>query len=118
MKKGITYQKMKKGHKNVLSMAQCYYNILSVFNEIGLTEREVQLIAFIAVRGNIMGKELKHEFCKKYSTTTPTINNMVSRLKKKEMLIKKDGRIVVEPAIALNFKNNILLEIRIAHEKA
>jgi len=115
MENRITYQKLRKSCNDVISVAQSYYSVLSSFNGISLTEREIQLLAFTAVKGNMSDKNIKEEFYKKYNTTAPTVNNIVSRLKKKGVIVKKEGNIVVAPAIALNFKNNVLLEMRIIH---
>ena len=116
MEKRITYQKLGKKCGDKLSLAQGYYNVLSAFNNLSLTEREVQLVAFAAVNGNMTDKDIKEEFYKKYKTTAPTVNNIVSRLKKKGVIVKRGGKIVVEPAISINFDNDVLLEMRISHD--
>jgi hypothetical protein len=41
---------------------------------------------------------------------------MVSKLKKRNLLLKKDGKIVVNPLISLDFSSDITLEIKILHE--
>ena len=100
---------------DTLEIAEKYYEILSALNSIRLTQREIQLVAFTAIRGSISFANVRNEFCKKYNSTTPTINNIISKLKKVGLLIKKDGKIIVNPAVALNFAQNIKLEIKMFH---
>jgi len=101
---------------DALTIAEKYYELLSTVNSIRLTQREVQLVAFTAIRGSMSYANVRNEFCKKYSTTTPTINNIISKLKKVGLLIKKDGKIIVNPIVALDFNKNIKVEIKLFHE--
>lgn len=98
------------------SRAEKYYGVLSAVNSLKLTRRQIQLVAFTAIRGSISYANVRNDFCQKYNSTTPTINNLISRLKKVGMLVKIDGKIRVNPLIALNFENNILLEIKLFDE--
>jgi hypothetical protein len=52
-----------------------------------------------------------------YNTTTATINNIVSKLKRMGIFIKKDGKIKVNPVIVLDFDKNITLLIKLNHEE-
>lgn len=101
---------------DTLSIAEKYYSVLSTINSLKLTQREVQLVAFTAVRGSMSYANVRKDFCEKYSTTTPTINNIISKLKKLGLLMKIEGKIKVNPVIALNFEKNILLEVKLFHE--
>ena len=49
-------------------------------------------------------------------TTTATINNIVSKLKKQFIFLKNDGKIEVNPVIVLDFKKNLNLVIKLTHE--
>jgi hypothetical protein len=111
-----TIQKLKKTVKDNFILAEKYYAILSIINSLGMSEREIQLVSYTAVHGNISYKHLKEEFCVKHSTTIPTINNIISKLKKIGIFIKKDGKIKVNPIIALDFNKDVLLAISIVHE--
>jgi hypothetical protein len=106
-------QKLKKKDENEFNMAKRYYSIVSVVNDLGLTEREIQLISFAAIKGNISDYKFRDEFCREYNTTTATINNIVSKLKKLKIFLKKTGEIVVNPVIMLDFKKELLLEIKL-----
>jgi len=97
-------------------LAEKYYSILSAVNSLGLTKSEIQLIAFTAMKGNITYANVRQEFCKEYGTTSPTINNIVSKLKKQNIFLKKGKLIFINPVITPDFKKNVTLEINMKHE--
>lgn len=111
-------QRIKKVEEDQFIIASKYYNILSIVNNLGLTGREIELITFAAIKGNISYKHLREEFCETYGTTTYTVNNIVSRLKKIFVLIKEGGKIKVNPALVLDFNSNLTLEISLLHAEA
>jgi hypothetical protein len=116
MESGITLvQKLKKKENDVFSLAERYYTILSAVNDLKLTEREIQLIAFTAIRGNISYANIREEFCKKHNTSSATINNIISKLKKVYVLVKDGTKVKVNPVIILDFNKNISLEIKLTH---
>ena len=104
------------GDRFVLS--ERYYSILSAVNDLRLTQREVQLLAFTAVKGSMSFANVRDEFCKRYSTTGPTINNMVSKMKRIGLLTKMKGKIRVNPLVQLDFSKDVILQIRMVHEEA
>ena len=67
-------QSLKKVVDTDMQLAEKYYNILFTINNLHLTEREIQLIAFTAIKGNITYANVREEFCKTYNSTSPTIN--------------------------------------------
>ena len=111
----ILVQKLKKKENDVFSLAERYYTILSAINDLKLTEREIQLIAFAAVKGNISYANIREEFCKKHNTSSATINNIISKLKKIGVLIKDGTKVKVNPVIILDFNKSISLEIKLTH---
>ena len=46
-------QRLKTSIEGSIAMAEKYYRILSAVNNLKLTKREIQLIAFAAIKGNI-----------------------------------------------------------------
>ena len=115
MENSVIVQKLKKPVGDQYAVAQMYYNVLSAINNLHLTQREVQLIAFAAIKGNISYANIRQEFCAKYNTTSPTINNMISKLKKIGVLVKDGTKVKVNPVIVLNFDKDIQMEIKITH---
>lgn len=108
-------QKLRRVEIDEYQLAERYYTILSAINNLKLTQRELQLIAFTAIRGNISYANIRKDFCEKYGTTNPSINNIISRLKKMGILVKDGTKVKVNPQILLNFEHDITLEIRLVH---
>jgi DNA-binding MarR family transcriptional regulator len=111
----VILQKLKKQEEDSYLVAERYYTILSAINDLKLTQREIQLLAFTAIRGNISYANIRQDFCDKYGTTNPSINNIISRLKKMGVLVKDGTKVKVNPKILLNFENDVTLEIRLVH---
>jgi len=112
--KGIL-QKLRRKEDNDLLIAEKYYTILSAVNNLHLTNREIQLIAFTTVKGNISYSNIRQEFCDIYKTTSPTINNIISKLKKIKVLVKDGTKVKVNNMIVLDFAKDITLEIKLTH---
>ena len=108
-------QKLKKANGDNYQLAEKYYEILSSLNSLGFTTREIQLVAFAAIHGNISYTHIKTEFCAKYNTSIQTIYNIVSKLMKLKVLIKDNGKIKVNPLIVLKFNDAIKLEITLLY---
>jgi hypothetical protein len=113
MEKTITYQKLKKETENSIKKAEIYYSLLSALNSLSLTEREIQLIAFSAVKGNLSNANVRDEFCRIYNTSFPTISNIISRLKKLGIVVKEDKKIMLHSILKLDFNKDVILEIRL-----
>ena len=108
-------QKLKKVNEDRYQLAERYYEILSSLNSLHLTQREVQLVAYAAIHGNISHTHIKEAFCEKYKTSVQTIYNIVSKLTKLNVLVKDNGKIKVNPVIALKFNDAIKLEITLLY---
>jgi hypothetical protein len=111
----IVVQRLKKDVNTDMELAMKYYSILSVINSLNLTEREIQLISFTAIKGNITYANVREEFCKTYNTTSPTINNIISKLKKIGIFVKENGKVKVNPVIVIDFKKDLMLDIKLVH---
>lgn len=114
----IIVQRLKKDIKTNTELAEKYYSILSAINNLSLTQREIQLIAFTAIKGNITYANVREEFCKTYNTTSPTINNIISKLKKIGIFIKENGKVKVNPVIVIDFSKDLTLDIKLVHGEA
>jgi hypothetical protein len=114
----IIVQRLKKDVSTDIQLAEKYYSILSAINSLKLTEREIQLIAFTAIKGNITYANVREEFCKTYNSTSPSINNIISKLKRIGIFIKENGKVKVNPIIVIDFTNDLTLEIKLVHGEA
>lgn len=111
----MTFQKLEKAVQDNFILAQKYYSILSSLNNLNLTEREIQLIAFAAIRGSVSFATVREDFCNRYNSSFPTINNMISKLKKINIFIKRGKLIIVNPAISLDFTKPLTLQITLTN---
>lgn len=116
MESKIILQRLKKDISTDIALAEKYYSILSAINNLHLTEREIQLISFTAIKGNITYANVREEFCKTYNSTSPSINNIISKLKKVGIFIKENGKVKVNPIISIDFTKDLTLEIKLVHE--
>jgi len=114
MEKKTIVQRMRKPSKDIYECAQRYYSVLSAINGLHMTERELQLTAFTAVKGNISYSNIRKEFCDVYKSSPPTINNMISKLKKMGVFVKDGNKVKVNPVICLDFNNDVQLEIKLS----
>jgi hypothetical protein len=108
-------QRLKTSVEDVIPMAEKYYRILSAVNNLKLTNREIQLIAFAAIKGNISYANIRKEFCEMYNSTSPAINNIISKLKKMGIFVKDGTKVKVNPIILLNFEKDLVLQITLTH---
>ena len=108
-------QRLKTSVEDVIPMAEKYYRILSAVNDLKLTKREIQLIAFAAIKGNISYANIRKEFCERYDSTSPAINNIISKLKKMGIFVKDGTKVKVNPIILLNFEKDLVLQITLTH---
>lgn len=111
-------QRLKKIVDTDIELAMTYYSILSAINNLHLTEREIQLISFTAIKGNITYANVREEFCKTYNSTSPSINNIISKLKKVGIFIKENGKVKVNPIITIDFTKDLTLDIKLLHGEA
>ena len=111
-------QKLKKSVNSEFERAEVYYSVLSLVNNLGLTEREIQLIAFTAIRGNITNANVRNEFCKKHNSSYNTIKNIVWKLKKYGIFTKQNNKIKINPVICLDFNKPLTLQINIIDGEA
>jgi hypothetical protein len=113
--RGMVLQKLRKVEETAISKAERYYCILSALNNLNLTGREIELVSYTAVKGNISYANIRKEFCEQYGTSSATINNIISKLKKIGVLVKDGTKVKVNPVIILDFNKEISLEIKLTH---
>lgn len=107
----VSVQKIRKRYGSAMDVAIAYYSMISALNDLGLTTRELQLLAFTALRGSITNPAAREEFCQMYNTSQATINNLISKLKKLKLFVKEQNKIRVHPALALDFSKPIIIQV-------
>lgn len=111
-------QKLKYVVENPLQRAERYFAIISVLNNLELAKREIQLLAFTAVRGNIGSASSKGEFVQQYDSSLATVGNIITKLSKElegtnlRLLVKEGKKMVtVNRALLLDFNKGLVLQI-------
>lgn len=99
--------------KEEVQKAIKYYSLISVWNDLRLTEREIQLLAFTSIRGTISSLSSKEEFSRLYGSSPATINNMISKLRAIGLLIKSQGKYKVNQQIDLDFEKGVVLTFKL-----
>lgn len=107
----MVVQKIRKAYPQ-MEKAMAYYKVISALNALYLSEREVQLLAFMAIRGSITNPAAREDFCKMFNTSPATINNLISKLKRLKVLVKEGGKTKVNPAICPDFTTSVVLYIK------
>jgi hypothetical protein len=113
----IVVQKISKQYADEVTIGMKYYSLISELNNLNLTHRELQLLAFTADRGTISSLSAKQEFSRKFQSSIPTINNIISKLSRMGLLVKVKGKSRVNPKIAPDFSNGIALQIIISKKE-
>lgn len=108
-------QKINKTFNSQLDVAIKYYKILNVLNNLQLQQRQIELLAFTAIKGNISSGGKKEEFVQLFRSSKATIGNMVSDLKEIGLLIEEDGKTRVRKEITLDFSDGIYIQLTMKH---
>lgn len=99
---GFSFKRKKQDKKDV---AVTYFQLLSAFNNLKLSDGEIKLLAHIALNRGIVSGSCKMSYVDKYESTIPSVDNTISKLKKKKLLLKKGSSVVLNPMITLDFNN-------------
>lgn len=106
-------QKIAKEYNTPLERALIYYDVLLSLNNIKLRNKELQLLAFTAVRGTITPLSAREEFVKTFDSSLNSIENMKGILVKKGLMVKDGEMYKVLPSITLDFTKPITLIIKL-----
>lgn len=111
-------QKINKTFNDDMEVAIVYYSILSSLGEWGITDKQLKLLAFTAIRGTITPKPAREEFAEKYKSSLATIENMKGVLSDMKLLVKdEDGMYRVNKQICPGFDGHIALNLLFINKK-
>lgn len=102
-----------KQYDDPLEKALVYYGVICALNNIKLGNRELQLLAFTAVRGTITPKPAREEFAKLFDSSLHTIENAKGVLVRKKLLIKDGEMYRVNPGILPPLNEDFCLLIQL-----
>jgi heme oxygenase len=109
----VVLQKLAKSYDKHLDKAIAYYGLLSTLNDLNLQRREIELLAFTAVRGTITPPAARREFIRQFGSSLATIENLKGKLIRKNLLNKIGDMYRVNPAISLDFTRPIVMQINL-----
>lgn len=109
-------QKIYKKFNSPLSLAVIYYSFISAINNLYLSEREIELMAFIAVKGISHGGG-REEFINTFHSTKGYINNMLRKLNKQGLLVKINNRIRIVEQLNIDFTQPVGIQLVLGHEQ-
>jgi hypothetical protein len=112
----VLVQQINKIPNNTFDLAYKYFSILSVLNELGLVKRDLQLLAYACSQEQNIS-DVKKVFIKEYNTSLATVGNIISKLYKLKVLRKEKKEVIINPAIVLDFNEDIMLVIKYIHNK-
>lgn len=112
MNEKVLVQKFTKECKTPIEIALKYYSVILALGDVHLPPRDLELLAFIAVRGTISSPSAKEEFIRQFDSSVGTINNMTSRLSKRGLIIKQSNKFRIHPRLQLDLtKKNYLFNV-------
>lgn len=102
---------IKKTYKTEFELARKFYSVLFILNDAPLTNKEMDLLAFTAVRGSISTLPAKTDFGKEFGMSNSSINNIISKLQRMGILKKIEGKTKVNPQIQVDLTKKLNFEI-------
>jgi hypothetical protein len=113
LEKQILVKTIKRSYKDTIEAGIMWFKFITALSNIKVSNRELELLAFINYRGTISSVSAKEEFCKMFDSSVGTISNMAARLLKPDMklLVKEKGKIRVNPELRVDFKNDLIVRM-------
>ena len=107
-------QKIVRNERELIDIAIKYYSIMNILHNLDIPTRQIQLLAFTAVRGTITPQPARDEFVKLFSSSLASIENMKGKLYKKGLLIESNDMYKVNPDILPDFsQENYIFQLYI-----
>ena len=101
----------------VLDKALVYYQVISILNNLNLSTRDIQVLAFTNKRGTISSITAKNQFISIFGSTISTVNNTVTKLRKLGLMVKVNGKTIVNPKLSIDFSKPVTIAITMNNEK-
>ncbi len=110
--------KIKKKVQDKLDVAVKYYSVISAINNFNWSDIEIHILAFVAVKGNINAGGARQAFLEWYKKSSKNyLGPLLSTMKKKKKLLVKEGRkLLLNPELAVEFSDNLILQLNISSD--
>lgn len=109
----VVVQKLMKKVKDETEVAIIYYRLISALNNLKLSAKQIELLAFTAVRGTITPLKARKEFVKLFNSSINSVENLKGKLVKRGLLVKEGGLYKVRKELALDFSGEIWLQLKL-----
>lgn len=90
-----------------------YFKVIAAVNNIKLQNRQLELLAFISLRGGVFSGSARQKFIEVYGSTYHTINNMLGQLYKKKFLLRDSRKYTINPQLMVSDFSNMILVINL-----
>lgn len=108
----IVAQSIQKAYNDKLSIAEKYYRLLFDVNNMEVTDIQMQMIAYCAVRGTLSTPPIRDGFLERYKIAKGTFYNNIGKLLERKLLVKHNKKIRVNPVIMLDWtKDEFIFKI-------
>lgn len=113
-----TVQYLKRQESDEFYMLMKYYSLLFTLNDLTLTEGDLQLITFTAIRGNLYAGGVKEDFCKRFDTSVNVIYNRINKLKNLGILYRENRRkLTLSKSLQIPLDKPITLIIKLSKKE-
>jgi len=111
----VIVKTIKKSFTDKIKAGITWFKFISAINDIKLAKRELELLAFINLRGTISSSSAKEEYVKLFNSSLGTVSNMTARLLKPKvgLLVKDKGKTRVHPALRIDFDKDFVVRFYI-----
>jgi hypothetical protein len=110
----VVVKTINKSFSNKIKAGITWFKLIAALNDIKLTPRELELLAFINYRGTISSLQAKEEFCRVFGSSIATISNMTkktSNLWTSKLLVRINSKIKINPAIRVDFDSQFVARL-------
>lgn len=118
MENEVVVQKLFRNEDSPINLSIRYFSVISMLFGWELTRKEIELLAFTAVRGTITPIPARDEFMNLFGSSKNSIENIKGSLYRKNLLVKVDRKYKVNSQFAsLDFSKDLILQIDLNHKR-
>ena len=92
----------KNEYTDKMDIARLFFRLIAAYTNIILTESEVEFLAYVQLHDGV-ATSCKAGFCDTHDMTIGAVDSIVTRLKKKKILVKTNGCTMMNPKLIYDF---------------
>jgi hypothetical protein len=109
----VVVQKLNKREASELNLAIRYFTIIAAISDVPLTKRQIELLAFTALKGTISSGGAIQDFVETFNSSKGSLENMKHTLVKLGLIVKIDNKYKVVPTLCLDFSKSLVLQVNL-----